>query len=493
LNTSLKNTSSILYLWGYYKLEIVYESDHGKIIHGDNVEVLKTLEPNSIDSCISDFPYAIEFMGKNWDSMKNWNNGEGIHGQFKGTGYSGKRRPAFYANTPEDSLAFYDWCLERAEALFPVMKPGGYVAIFGHPRMNHRMKSAFEDAGFKIVEEIDYLYLSGMPKNQDIGKMFDRAVGAEREIISEHRGHTGSAVESHSTMFDDDNYTWAGTYYTTKPSTEFAKLWDDWKTAGLKPSHEPITIFQKPLDGTYIENIKKWNCGAMNIGACRVPISQEDIEMLDAKASKNPTTNYSDKEDKIYGEYAKDIAVPANPAGRFPPNILLDEEIAKLVDIQTGITKSTGGSGIASTVCRARHIYGAFNQEKNDHYQNDSLGGYGDSGGGSRIFPIFKYCAKVSPSERAMPDGTRNPHVTVKPIELIMWLIKLLTPKGGYTVDITAGSCTHAVACERLNNKDNYNLSYLNIEIMNSDECPYCNVGAERVQAEIDSKVDTLF
>lgn len=474
-------------------MNIVFESEHGKIVNGDNVDVLKELEDNSIDSCISDFPYAIEFMGKNWDRMKHWNKGEGSHGQFKGTGYSGKRRPAFHANTAEDGIMFYDWCRERADILIDKVKPGAYVAIFGLGKTNHRMKCAFEDSGFKVVEEIDWIFCSGMPKNQDICKLYDKSVGAEREIISEHKGHTGSAVSSHSTMFDDDDYEWAGTYYKTRPSTEFAKLWDDWKTAGLKPAHETITIFQKPMIGGYIENIMQYGIGGMNIGACRVPISQEDIEMLDAKSSKNPTTNYSDREDKIYGEYAQDMAVPANPAGRFPPNILLDEEIAKLVDIQTGITKSTGGSGIASTTSRARHIYGAYNQEQNENYHNDSLGGYGDSGGGSRMFPIFRYCPKVSPSERTMQDGTRNPHVTVKPVELIAWLIKLLTPKNGYTVDITAGSCTHAVACERLNNTENYNLSYLNIEIMNSEECPYCSVGAERVQTEIDSKVDTLF
>ena len=140
-------------------MNIIYETNYGKIVNGDNVDVLKELEDSSVDSCISDFPYAIEFMGKNWDSAKHWNTGDGIHGRFEGTGYSGKRRPAFYLNTNEDGLKFYDWCYERAVELMRVMKPGGYVAIFGHPKMNHRMKCAFDDAGFQIVEEIDWIYM----------------------------------------------------------------------------------------------------------------------------------------------------------------------------------------------------------------------------------------------------------------------------------------------------------------------------------------------
>lgn len=423
-----------------------YETQSGKIVNSDNLEALKELEDNSIDSCISDFPYAIEFMGKNWDSTKHWNNGKGQHGQFAGTGYSGKRRPEFSRNSHSDSISFYEWCKFRSDELIRVLKPGSYVAIFGFVKTNHRMKCAFEDSGFIVVEEIDWVYLSGMPKSQDVGKMFDAS-----------------------------------------GNQELARVYKDWKTAGLKPAHETITIFQKPLDGTYIQNIEKYGVGAMNIGACRVPISKEDIDMLNAKASKNPTTNYSDKDDKIYSKYALDMAVPANPDGRFPPNIVIDEEISKAIDAQTGISKSSGGSGIASTSSRARHIYGAFNNEINEHYQNDSLGGYGDVGGGSRLFPIFKYFPKVSPSERTLPNGERNPHVTLKPVELIKWLIKLITPTNGFTIDITAGSCTHAVACEELNAENGYDLKYLDIELCNDEENPYCDVGKQRVESVINA------
>ena len=178
-----------------------YETQSGKIINCDNLDVLKELEDNSIDSCISDFPYAIEFMSKNWDSMKSWHDGSGKHSDFKGTGYSGKRRPNFYLNNIQDMENFYDWCKLRSDELIRVMKSGAYVAIFGSVKTNHRMKCAFEDSGFIVVEEIDWVYLSGMPKSQDVGKMFDAS-----------------------------------------GNQELAKVYKDWKTAGLKPAHETITI-----------------------------------------------------------------------------------------------------------------------------------------------------------------------------------------------------------------------------------------------------------
>ena len=388
-------------------IETILQTENGKIINGDNLEVLDTLEENSVDSSISDFPYDLSFMGKKWDNTGN----------------------------------FYKWNKARAEKLLRVMKNGGYVAIFGHPKTNHRMKCAFEDVGFRIVEEIDWIYLSGMPKSQDIGKLFDKAAGAERKVIGEkglHGFKTTRADQNHGVLGLDER-TFEQANQLTAPSTELAKKWDGWKTSGLKPSHEPITIFQKPLEGTYTNNIKLYNCGGMNINACRVPISKEDINMLNAKASKNPTTNYSDRDDKVYGSYAEDKASPANELGRYPSNMIIDEYVAKMFDEQ--------------------------------------------SNGNSKIFPIIKYNPKVSPSERKLPNNERNPHVTLKPVELIKWLIKLLTPIDGTTIDITAGSCTHAVGCEQLNKVDGYNMKYIDIELMNTEEDPYCNVGKMRVEA----------
>lgn len=391
-------------------MEIIYKTKNGRIVNGDNIEVMRKIKENSVDSCISDFPYDLSFMGKKWDTTGN----------------------------------FYEWCKERATELFRVMKSGGYVCIFGHPKTNHRMKSAFEDVGFNIVEEVDWVYGTGFPKNQDIGKLFDK-----------------------------------------KAQYDLSDKWKGWKTAGLKPAHEPITIFQKPLEGNYINNINTIGCGAMNIDACRIPTSQEDKDMINAKASKNPTTNYSDSDTRIYGAYAEDKSMPANEIGRFPANMIFDSSMGEILDSQSGISKSTGGSGDKSKGALGDSVYGKYKNEE----LSANAGGLGDTGGASRYFTNidleditpFYYCPKATKKEK----GEGNTHVTVKPKELIKWLIKLVTPIDGKTIDITAGSCTHALACEELNKNDGYNLKYIDIEMMNTEEEPYCNIGKVRIESII--------
>jgi len=465
-------------------LEIVYKTDNGKLIHGDNIEVMKELKENSIDSCVSDFPYAIEFMSKNWDSAKHWHTGEGSHSEFKGTGFDGKRRPDFYNNSKEDKMLFYNWCHERAEELFRIIKPGGYVLIFGHPKTNHRMKCAFEDIGFNIVEEIDYCYGTGFPKNQDIGKLFDKKAGVEREVVGKRVHPTlknvpnvkSSAYHVETLDSDKDMESWD----ITAPSTEQAKTWNGWKTSGLKPAHEPITVFQKPLEGTYINNINTYGVGGMNIDACRIPTSQEDKDMMDAKASKNPTTNYSDKDDKIYGKYAEDKASPANEIGRFPANMVFDSSMGKVLDSQSGDSKSVKGKPRTAKINNNIKL----NNSKDGTQVNCE---YNDSGGASRFFlnidadnfvPFF-YCAKPTKKEK----GEGNTHVTVKPKALIKWLIKLVTPINGRTIDITSGSGTHGLSCEELNKEEGYNLEWINIEMMNTEKDPYCNIAMSRIKA----------
>ena len=188
--------------------------------------MLDTIEPNSIDSDISDFPYNLAFMGKKWDNTKN----------------------------------FYDWNKARADKLFKVMKCGGYVAIFGHPKTNHRMKCAFEDAGFRIVEEIDWVYLTGMPKNQDIGKLFDKAAGAKRKIVGAGKWHSDGRTTAFGTngVYNQTSKDMIGDgKWETNPATEDAKKWNGWKTAGLKPAHEPITIFQKPSSSNRLSGCRR--------------------------------------------------------------------------------------------------------------------------------------------------------------------------------------------------------------------------------------------
>ena len=243
----------------------------GTLINGDNLEVMKQYDDNYFDNCISDFPYDLKFMGKKWDTYSN----------------------------------FYEWCKERAEGLHRIVKHGGYVLIFGHHKTNHRMKCAFEDAGFKIVEEIDWVYSTGFPKNQDIGKLFDKA-----------------------------------------NETELAEQFNGWKTSGLKPAKEIITVFQKPLKGKYIDNIKEYGCGAMNIDACRVEYkNQADLDLVKAKCNftENSKSIGFGTADSLYGTGS----TPLNQArdcvkedGRFPANIIFDTYMGQVLDEQSGLLKS---------------------------------------------------------------------------------------------------------------------------------------------------------
>jgi site-specific DNA-methyltransferase (adenine-specific) len=159
--------------------------------------------------------------------------------------------------------------------------------------------------------------------------------------------------------------------------------------------------------------------------------------------------------------------------GRFPANIILDEYTAEVFDEQTGNRKGGTSNGDATVNVAGNGV---------TPLRRGTLVGRNDDGGGSRMFPIMKYNTKVSQSERKLPNGERNPHVTLKPVELIKWLIKLLTPIDGTTIDITAGSCTHGVAAEELNKNDGYNLKWIDIELMNTEDEPYCKVGEERVK-----------
>ncbi|MEC4565504.1 DNA methyltransferase [Paenibacillus sp. CMAA1739] len=369
---------------------------NGKIIKGDNLKVMTKIKDNYVDSCISDFPYFLEFMGKSWD----------------------KGSP-------------YEWSLERAKDLFRILKTGGFVLIFGHAKTNHRVKAAFEDAGFNIVDEIDWLYMTGFPKNQDIGKLFDKRAGAKRTLSEKQRPIGGK-----NGVYEGQGGNWGET--VNEPQTELAKIWDGWKTAGLKPAKETIMVFQKPLEGTYCNNIEKFGCGGMNIDACRIPSSEEDQQLMNAKSSRNTTTNYSNKGEHIYGDFKAEYSKPANELGRFPMNIVtLDESL----------------------------WFGKW----------------------ANPFPQWtepELSKKCSTKEKTLPNGTKNIHPTVKPIELIKWLIKLVTPQNGVTIDITAGSCTHGVACEQLN-KEGYNLKWCNIEMdedENGNSLGYIDFGNERLK-----------
>jgi site-specific DNA-methyltransferase (adenine-specific) len=216
----------------------------------------------------------------------------------------------------------------------------------------------------------------------------------------------------------------------------------------------------------------------MNIDACRIPL-QETGEDKRLGGKGNWKTDKSAKD--IYEGGYKGEEIYSSELGRFPANMIFDIYMGEVLDSQSGISKSTGGSGEKSRGALGNSVYGKYENKE----ISTNAGGLGDEGGASRYFlkideedfVPFLYCAKPSKKEK----GECNSHVTVKPKELIKWLIKLVTPVGGKTIDITSGSGTHAVACEELNRDENYGLRWIDVEMLNTEAEPYCEIAKKRI------------
>jgi len=247
-----------------------------KIILGDCLEVLKTLDENSIDAVVTDPPYGIGFMGKEWDSFKatgksklmhgTQENGiQGCYGQEKGL----KVLPRFNIDTNTFQEFSYQW----AKEVLRVLKPGGYLLSFGGTRTYHRMACAIEDAGFEIRDMIMWIYGSGFPKSLNIGKAVDKLQGNERvEEEYEPFGREGRSYQCehgskrYSETLKNIDKVKLEKAIITKGTSE----WEGWGTA-LKPALEPICVARKPLsEKTVAENCFKWGTGGINIDGGRI-------------------------------------------------------------------------------------------------------------------------------------------------------------------------------------------------------------------------------
>lgn len=387
-----------------------------KIIHGDCLEVLKTLAGCSVDSVVTDPPYGISFMGKKWDH------------QVPG-------------------VEVWKECLR-------VLKPGGHMLVACGTRTQHRMVVNVEDAGFEIRDVITWLYGSGFPKSHDVSKGIDKAAGAEREVLGENPNHRGeSQMQNPFTKSLGQNGS------ITSPATDAAKQWQGWGTA-LKPACEFWTLARKPLEGTVAKNVQEYGTGALNIDGCRVGY-QSEADLKSATFGTQPKLRSAEGEGRNDNQHMFQASengvnknVEGNSAGRWPANLILDEVAAEMLDEQSGALSS--GSRAAG-VRKGMGFNGA-----------DGDGGpelMGSSGGASRFF----YVAKASKAERNAGceglddkilarsnsskagnehDGSgfnkvhtlKNNHPTVKPVKLMRYLCRLITPPGGLVLDPFNGS-----------------------------------------------------
>jgi site-specific DNA-methyltransferase (adenine-specific) len=230
----------------------------------------------------------------------------------------------------------------------------------------------------------------------------------------------------------------------TSAGTEDAARWEGWGTA-LKPAHEPIVVARKPLAGTVAANVLTWGTGGLNIDGCRVSWDEKSLALDTARraAPRKDITGgrfHTDSDADVRGY----IGEKESPDGRWPPNILLSDEAAAEMDRQTGTLTSGSNNFIReSSADFSGNTSPAYGAESRPAGQQ--MISYGDTGGASRFFPCFKYQAKAPPSERPKVDGIAHP--TTKPVALMRWLVKLVTPPEGIVLDPFAGTGTTAEAC----------------------------------------------
>ena len=379
---------------------------------GDCMELLKNYPENHFDSCVTDPPYGLAFMGKDWDKV-----------------------------------AVQDFTVSWGKEVLRVLKPGAHLLAFGGTRTYHRMTCALEDVGFEIRDCLMWLYGSGFPKSLDVSKAIDKHLGVDenRAMIHERIGVTKTFnVGAQETIKFRDPV-------TASYSIE-SHCWNGWGTA-LKPAYEPIVLARKPLEGTVAENVLKHGTGGINVDGCRIEV--EDRQEYDF--NRRGFHERADLSSRPYeGGWKPGVVKVGEILGRWPSNLLLDEESAKMLDEQSGITKSEGGFPI-NLVDDRLHWKGSI---------CSTTGGLHDEGGASRFFYIAKAdrfereaglvgniecsrCKKLV-EEGKWPvhegDHIYNDHPTVKPIELMRYLVRLVTPKGGICLDPFVGSGTTLIA-----------------------------------------------
>jgi DNA modification methylase len=359
-----------------------YQSGSVTLYHGNALEVVPRL--GHVCAIVTDPPYGLSFMGKKWDY-----------------------------DVP--SVEIWQACLDA-------LRPGGHLLAFAGTRTQHRMAVRIEDAGFEIRDMIAWVYGSGFPKSLDVSKAIDKAAGAERKVVGSYAGTTNIGRKAEGKRgYGHDGMATGGTdatVFITAPATDAAKQWHGWGTA-LKPALEPITMARKPLIGTVAANVLAHGCGGLNVDACRV--GTEEVVSLKGLGDNR---NLNDDNWRGIGSRPE----PTVSVGRFPANLIHDgsDEVLELFPE----TSSNSGNLTHSNRNRPNEIYG--------RYGAGPTTGITDSGSAARFF----YCAKASRSER----GKDNTHPTVKPIELMRYLIRLVNPPGGIVLDPFAGSGTTLLA-----------------------------------------------
>ena len=396
-----------------------------KIINGDSIKELKKFPDNYFHSVVTDAPYGLSIMGKKWD---------------------------------------YDVpSVELWQEVFRVLKEGGYLLCFAGTRTQHRMAVNIEDAGFEIRDMIAWVYGSGFPKSHNIGRAVDKLQGNEREIYNKPIAYPDSdcwGVPNKNkplkkTMFQAGSRKMSGGFVEdTKGTSE----WEGWGTA-LKPALEPITMARKPFKGTVANNVLKNGVGGINIDDCRVETTDkweqqtnglEQIQRKNAEQGFRPKNYYEDKK----------VISKTHTKGRFPANLIHDgsDEVKDLLE----------GSS------RFFYCAKASKQDRNEGLEKTARKeGFEDK----KLKGV-----NASPRENSgkIKDLSlhKNNHPTVKPTDLMRYLVRLVTVKNGIVLDCFMGSGSTGKACA---------LEGVNFVGIDLDK-DYCKIAKARIDKAIEDK-----
>lgn len=296
------------------------------------------------------------------------------------------------------------WLASVMRECLRVLKPGGHALVWALPRTSHWTATAVEDAGFEIRDVITHHFGTGFPKSLDVSKAIDKAAGAERERVAV--GSDGAHRKPRAMA--PGGAVRAAVQTSSHAVTDEAKRWQGWGTA-LKPASEHWILARKPLIGTVAANVLEHGTGGINIDGCRIgtegggtKCNNRDAfgKCLGHKNAGRSTSGETFHGNETFGD-----------GGRFPANLILSHADA-----------CVPGEGGCDESCPIREMDG-------------------QSTGASRFF----YVAKPAASEKGV-DGEKNPHPTVKPVALMDYLIRLVTPPGGVVLDPFCGSGTTGVA-----------------------------------------------
>ena len=427
-----------------------------RLHNGDCLNILKMMIEDEVfvDSIVTDPPYELGFMGRSWDST---------------------------------GIAFQK---ETWELCFKVLKPGGHLLAFSGSRTYHRMAVAIEDAGFEIRDQVMWLYGSGFPKSMNVGKIIDkklRGVGiGKSDPKSPLHGTKRQKIDGSNAKHD-----MSPLYKTQNVEYEYehdiSKQWDGWGTA-LKPAHEPLVLARKPLSEKSIaDNVLKWGTGGINIDECRVegndakyPDTNPDFRDQGRQSKENmgidklsfgQTENVKRKkvvrksrdENGVWtnnnsgmkaegSEYAD-----ADPRGRFPANVMHDgsDSIKKLFED------------------KSRYFYCAKTPKAERNQGLDNFPIKQTQGGGGGIGNYKDDVNSASGKFGSEKAPSKNTHPTVKPIKLMKYLCRLITPKGGTVLDPFMGSGSTGMAAKE------ENFEFVGIE----KEEQYFNIASARIES----------